>query len=108
MRNGVGLWVVMMSGALVAAVAVGGAQASRDTAPAPRGDVPTYAKDVAPIVQTSTARRATGRANLARSPSSPTRTRAGGPRRSGMPSPIASCRHGSPIRTTGRSRTRWA
>ncbi len=51
MKCGVGRWVVLVAAAHVAAVAVGGAQTGRDGAAAPRGDVPTYAKDIAPIVQ---------------------------------------------------------
>ena len=51
MRSGFGAWVVMIAGALVAAAAAGPPQASRTAAPAPPGDVPTWSKDVAPILQ---------------------------------------------------------
>jgi hypothetical protein len=51
MKGGVGLWGVVISGALVAAVAAGATQTGRVSAPAPRADVPTYSKDVASIIQ---------------------------------------------------------
>jgi hypothetical protein len=51
MRSGVGPRVVMIAGALVTAVAASGTHTGRDHAPTPRSDVPTWSKDVAPIVQ---------------------------------------------------------
>jgi mono/diheme cytochrome c family protein len=51
MTCGVGRWVVLIAAGHVAAVAVGGAQLGRDGAPPPRAGVPTYAKDIAPLVQ---------------------------------------------------------
>jgi type 1 glutamine amidotransferase/mono/diheme cytochrome c family protein len=51
MRSGFGAWATLISGALVAAAAAGPSHADRAAARTPPTDVPTWSKDVAPIVQ---------------------------------------------------------